>query len=327
MNEKIFNLAQHILNGKLIDRSDSEFLFSLGDNFLEDLMYWANRIREKFFGRKIKICSIVPARLGGCSEDCKFCAQSGGHQTAYSEPKYMSDEEILEAARTAKKSGAGNFGIVYSGRSLSEKELVRLEKLISKIRNEIGIEVCGGFGIISGQQAMRLKNAGMSRYNHNLETSERHFKNIVTRHDYQSRIDTIRAAKQAGLGLCVGGIFGLGETDSDRIDMAFLIRELGVDMVPMNFLSPIKGTPLENMPVLKPREILRIIALYRFILPATHFKIAGGRVLNLRDMQSWIFYAGATSIISGEKYLTTAGRSVDEDVRMIRDLGLEPELL
>lgn len=327
MNEKIFNLAQHILNGELVDRSDAEFLFSLGDGSLEDLMYWANRIREKFFGKKIKICSIVPARLGGCSEDCKFCAQSGSHQTAYSEPKYMSDEEIIEAAKAAKKSGVGHFGIVYSGRSLSERDLVRLEGLISKIRNEIGIEVCGGFGIISVQQAMRLKNAGMSRYNHNLETSERHFKNIVTRHDYQSRIDTIKTAKKAGLGLCVGGIFGLGETDCDRIDMALLIRELGVDMVPMNFLSPIKGTLLENMPVLKPREILRIIALYRFILPTTHFKIAGGRVLNLRDAQSWIFYAGATSIISGEKYLTTAGRLVDEDVRMIRDLGLEAELI
>ncbi len=327
MNEKITKLAQQITDGGFIGRDDIEFLFSLGDDSLEDLMYWANRIREKFFGKKIKICSIVPARLGGCSEDCKFCAQSGGHQTSYSEPKYMSDEEILEAAKAAKKCGVGHFGIVYSGRSLSEKELIRLEKIIPKIKNEIGIDVCGGFGIITDQQALRLKNAGMSRYNHNLETSERHFKNIVTKHDYQSRIDTIKTAKKAGLGLCVGGIFGLGETDSDRIDMALLIRELGVDMVPMNFLSPIKGTPLENMPVLKPREILRIIVLYRFILPMTHFKIAGGRVLNLRDVQSWIFYAGATAIISGEKYLTTAGRSVEQDVQMIRDLGMEPELI
>ncbi len=327
MNEKIAKLAQQIIDGKLIDRADIDFLFSLGDNSLEDLMYWANRIREKFFGRKIKICSIIPARLGGCSEDCKFCAQSDGHQTSYSEPKYMADKEILESAKTAKQSGVQNFGIVYSGRSLSEKELVRLEKLIPKIKTEIGIEVCGGFGIITDEQAIRLKNAGMSRYNHNLETSEKHFKNIVTKHDYQSRINTIKTAKKAGLGLCVGGIFGLGETDSDRIDMALLIRELGVDMVPMNFLSPIKGTPLENMPILKPREILRLIALYRFVLPATHFKIAGGRVLNLRDMQSWIFYAGATAIISGEKYLTTAGRAVDEDVQMINDLGLKAELI
>ncbi|MCE5341302.1 MAG: biotin synthase BioB [Planctomycetaceae bacterium] len=327
MNETITKLAQQIINGKLIERDDVEFLFSLSDGSLEDLMYWANRIREKFFGKKIKICSIIPARLGGCSEDCKFCAQSGGHQTVYSEPKYMADAEILEAAGDAKQKGVQNFGIVYSGRSLSEKELVRLEKLIPKITNEIGIAVCGGFGIISYEQAVRLKKAGMSRYNHNLETSQRHFKNIVTKHDYQSRIDTVKAAGKAGLGLCTGGIFGIGENDSDRIDMAMLIRELGVDMVPMNFLSPIKGTPLGNMPVMQPREILRLIALYRFILPKVHLKVAGGRYLNLRDMQSWIFYAGATAIISGEKYLTTAGRAVEEDVRMIRDLGLEPELI
>jgi biotin synthase len=327
MNETITKIAEQIINGKLIERDDIEFLFSLGDDSLEDLMYWADRIREKFFGKRIKVCSIVPGRLGGCSEDCKFCAQSGGHQTAYSEPKYMSDEEIIEAAKAAKQSGVRNFGIVYSGRSLSEKELVRLEKLIPKIKSEIGIDVCGGFGIISYEQAVRLKKAGMARYNHNLETSQRHFKNIVTKHDYQSRIDTVKAAGKAGLGLCTGGIFGIGENDSDRIDMALLIRELGVDTTNMNFLSPIKGTPLGNMPTMQPREILRLIALYRFILPNTDIKVAGGRVLNLRDMQSWIFFAGATAIISGEKYLTTAGRSVDEDVRMIRDLGLEPELI
>jgi biotin synthase len=327
MNEKIAKIAEEIINGKLIERDEIEFLFSLEDSFLEDLMYWANRIREKFFGKKIKICSIIPARLGGCSEDCKFCAQSGGHQTVYSQPKYMSDDEILDAAKAAREKGVKNFGIVYSGRSLSEKELVRLEKLIPRIKNEIGIKVCGGFGIITYEQAVRLKNAGMARYNHNLETSERHFKNIVTKHDYQSRIDTVKAAAKAGLGLCTGGIFGIGENDSDRIDMAMLIRELGVDMSNMNFLSPIKGTPLENTPILKPREILRLIALYRFVLPKVHLKAAGGRYLNLRDMQSWIFYAGATSIISGDKYLTTAGRAVDEDVQMIRDLGLEPELI
>lgn len=326
MIDKIAKIGQEIINGKLIARDEIEYLFSLGDDCLEDLMYWANKIREKFFGKKIKVCSIIPARLGGCSEDCKFCAQSANHDTAYSAPKYLTDEEILEAAKAAKEKGVQNFGIVYSGKTLNEKELVRLEKLIPRIKNEIGIAVCGGFGIITYEQAVRLKNAGLARYNHNLETSERHFKNIVTRHDYQSRIDTVKAAGKAGLGLCTGGIFGIGENDSDRIDMALLIRELGVDMAPMNFLSPIKGTPLENTPVMKPREILRLIALYRFILPKTHLKAAGGRYLNLRDLQSWIFYAGATSIISGDKYLTTAGRAVNEDVQMIRDLGLEAEL-
>jgi biotin synthase len=323
MNERIAQLANEILKGKLIERDEIEYLFSLDGGSAEDLMYWANRIREKFFGKRIKICSIVPGRLGGCSEDCKFCAQSSKYETAVGPAKYMSDEEILDAAKTAKKNGVNNFGIVYSGRTISEKELARLEKLIPKIKKEIGIDVCGGFGIINFDYAKRLANAGMSRYNHNLETSEKHFKNIVSRHDYQSRIDTVKAAKKAGLGLCTGGIFGVGENDSDRIDMALQIREIGVDTVNMNFLSPIKGTPLGDMPTMQPREILRLISLYRFIMPETDLKVAGGRVLNMRDVQSWIFYAGATSIISGEKYLTTAGRSVDEDVRMIRDLGFE----
>jgi biotin synthase len=324
VNDKVAQIAEEILNGKIIDRSEIDYLFSLGDENFDDLMYWANQIREKFFGKKVKVCSIVPGRLGGCSQDCKFCAQSARYETSFKETKTLTDEEIIGAARKVKQKGVPNFGIVYSGKTISEEELARLEKLISKIKNEIGIGVCGGFGIIDYDQAARLKKAGLARYNHNLETSRNNFRNIVTTHDYNSRIETIKAAKKAGLGLCTGGIFGIGETDADRIDMAMELRELGVDMVPMNFLHPIAGTPLADMPTMQPRQILRLIALYRFILPKVHIKAAGGRMLNLRDMQSWIFYAGATSIISGD-YLTTAGRAVEEDLRMIKDLGLEAE--
>jgi len=326
VNDKVAQIAKEILAGKIIDRAEIEYIFSLGDEDFDDLLYWANRIREKFFGKKVKVCSIIPGRLGGCSQDCKFCAQSAGHNTAYTKVKTLTDEEIISAARKAKKLGVPNFGIVYSGKTINEEELARLEKLISKIKNEVGIGVCGGFGIIDYKQAQRLAKAGLSRYNHNLETSRNNFKNIVTTHDYDSRIETVKAAKKAGLGLCTGGLFGIGENDSDRIDMALQIRELGVDMVPMNFLHPIAGTPLADMPTMQPRQILQLIALYRFILPKVHIKAAGGRKLNLRDMQSWIFYAGATSIISGD-YLTTAGRAVEEDLRMIKDLGLEAELV
>jgi biotin synthase len=326
MNEKVTQIAEEILNGQTINRAEIEYLFSLGPENFEDLLYWANRIRQKFFANKIKVCSIIPGRLGGCSQDCKFCAQSARYETSFKETKTIADEQILDAAKKAKQKGVPNFGIVYSGKSISEKELVRLEKLIPKIKNEVGINVCGGFGIIDYEQALRLKKAGLARYNHNLETSRNHFKNIVTTHDYDSRIETIKAAKKAGLGLCTGGIFGIGETDNDRIDMALQIKELGVDMVPMNFLHPIAGTPLGGLITMQPREILRLIALYRFILPKTGIKVAGGRVLNLRDMQSWIFYAGATSILSGD-YLTTAGRAVEEDLQMIKDLGLEAETL
>jgi biotin synthase len=186
------------------------------------------------------------------------------------------------------------------------------------------LSVCVSWGIITTEQARRLAGAGVSRYNHNLETSERHFGNIVTTHKYADRVRTIEAVKEAGLGICAGGIFGIGETEADRVDMALELRRLGADTVPMNFLHPIEGTPLGDAPTLKPRQILRIIAIYRFILPKTNLKIAGGRVLNLRDLQSWMFYAGATSILSGD-YLTTTGRAVAEDMQMLADLGLEVE--
>jgi biotin synthase len=324
VNKKITDIAEKVLNDNFIDIKDIEYLFAIDD--LWDLLYWANQIRQKNFDNKIKICSIVAGRLGGCSQDCKFCAQSARAKTAFKETKTLTDEEILDAAKQAKEKSVPSFGIVYSGKTISEKELLRLEELIPRIKNEIGISVCGGFGIIDYEQAVRLKNAGLSRYNHNLETSRNHFRNIVTTHDYDCRIETVKAAKKAGLGLCTGGIFGIGESDADRIDMAMQIRELGVDMTPMNFLHPIAGTPLGGLATMQPREILRLIALYRFILPKTGIKVAGGRVLNLRDMQSWIFYAGATSILSGN-YLTTTGRAVEDDVRMIKDLGLKPNLI
>jgi biotin synthase len=324
VNEKIAKIAEKIIAGTLADRNEMEYLFSLGENELWDVLYWANQIRLKFFGKQIKVCSIIPARLGGCTQDCKFCAQSGIYNTSFKTVEHLSDEEILNAARAAKEKGVRHFGIVYSGKAISDEELVRLEKLLPVIKNKIGIDVCGGFGIVNYQQLMRLKKAGMGRYNHNLETSRNHFKNIVSTHDYDSRIETVKAAKAAGLGLCVGGIFGIGETETDRLDMAFELRQLDADMIPMNFLHPIAGTPLGNMPTMKPLEILRLIALFRIAMPKAGIKIAGGRVLNLRDMQSWAFYAGATSILSGN-YLTTAGRAVEEDVRMIKDLGLEPD--
>jgi len=186
------------------------------------------------------------------------------------------------------------------------------------------LSVCASLGTITGEQAKRLADSGLTGYNHNLETSERHFPDIVTTHKYADRVRTIRAAQAAGLRVCAGGIFGIGETDEDRVEMALELRGLGVDTVPMNFLHPIKGTPMGEAETLEPREILRIIAMYRFILPRTTLKIAGGRVLNLRDMQSWMFYAGANAILSGN-YLTTAGRAVQEDLQMLRDLHLEPD--
>lgn len=324
MNDQIHVIAEYVLSGQQIDRHQALTIIENAENAFMDLMFWADKIRQQNFGNKIRVCSIVPGRLGGCNQDCAFCAQSVTSKTQFTSPNYLTDEQIYQAAEIARENGVPYFGIVYSGKTISEKELSRIEELIKKIKSELGLGICGSFGIISQEQAKRLKSAGMSRYNHNLETSQNHFPKIVSTHEYADRVNTIKAAQQAGLGICGGGLFGIGESWDDRIDMAFELRSLQVDMVPMNFLHPIEGTKLEKQIPLPPKEILTTIALYRFILPNANLKIAGGRVLNLRDLQSWIFTAGATAILTGN-YLTTAGRCVEDDMQMLEDLGLSPE--
>jgi len=323
MNETIASLAGRVLDGELLGRAQIDTLQRESESNCDDLLYWANKIRQKFFGNKIKVCSIVAGRLGGCDQDCAFCAQSARFNTAVEKrATLLGDEEILAGAAQADKNGVANFGIVYSGRTITEAELARIESLVRRIKDEYDLDVCVSLGIITTEQAKRLAGAGVSRYNHNLETSKRHFPSIVTTHEYADRVRTIEAVKEAGLGICAGGIFGIGETEADRVDMALELRRLGADTVPMNFLHPIEGTPLGRAEPLRPMQILRIIAIFRVILPKTNLKIAGGRVLNLRDLQSWMFYAGATSILSGD-YLTTTGRAVAEDMQMLADLGLE----
>ena len=323
MNQQIQQYAESILAGQPLERADIDRLSKLSERHFDDLLYWANEIRKSNFGNTIKMCSIIPGRMGGCSEDCAFCAQSLHYDTAVDKtPQILDDEQIMAGAKEAKEKGVPNFGIVYSGKKVSQKELDRLIALTERIKSELSMGVCMSLGIVSDDNMQRLADAGVVRFNHNLETSERHFSEVVTTHKYKDRVRTIEAGLKAGMGVCAGGIFGIGETEQDRIDMALELRRLGVDMVPMNFLHPIEGTPLGNSEKMLPREILRIVALYRFILPKTHLKVAGGRVLNLRDMQSWIFYAGCTAILSGN-YLTTAGRAIEDDLQMLKDLGLE----
>jgi len=312
-------IAHTCLDGGLIDRGAAEVLCRCD---LFDLFYWANRIRRNFFGETIGVCSIVSGRLGGCDQDCRFCAQSSRYKTHVKGMRTAADEEVLAAARAAAESGVRRFGIVYSGGTLTGAEFERLCSLVAGVRR-MGLCPCASAGMLNERRLEELAGVGLCGYNHNLETSERYFSNVVTTHAYRDRVATIACAKRAGLSVCAGGIFGMGETENDRIEMAFTLRELGADTVPMNFLHPIEGTPLGMRKPLRPLAILRVIAMYRFILPATSLKVAGGRVSNLRDLQSWVFYAGANAILSGN-YLTTAGRPVCEDMRMLRDLELKP---
>jgi len=322
MQANIARLAEHVLNGELLSRHDAESLTAVRGDDIYDLFYWANKIRIKFVGRDVKFCAIVAAKVGGCSEDCKFCAQSAHYDAPSKEQSQLTDAQVLDSAWHAAAVGADSFGIVNSGRGPTRRELEEwLKPIMMKIAVEGKTRACATLGALTPETAKFLYDCGIRRINHNLETSERHYPSIVSTHPYSERVNTLRIAKEAGLSLCSGGIFGMGEAWLDRLDMLFTLRELGVDVVPLNFLNAIHGTPLENQPKLPPMECLKIISIARFLMPDKELKVAGGREVCLRDLQSWIFFAGADSTMIGN-YLTTYGRKPEMDHQMVLDLGL-----
>jgi len=318
---RIAQLAADVLAGKQIDRDQARELTAVSGEAVYDLFFWANKIRIKFTGRSVKFCSIVAGKVGNCSEDCHYCSQSKAYDT-HVEPGKLTVDEMKAATEQAVANGASSFGIVNSGRGPTDKELDWLEPYFRDTSGGSRIRACATLGELNEDQAKRLREMGVLRINHNLEASRRHFPNICSTHTYEDRVRTLRIAKEAGLSLCSGGIFGLGEEWEDRLDMAFELRDIGADVVPINFLNAIHGTPLYGkVEMLEPLEALKIIAIYRFILPDRELKAAGGREKVLRDMQSWIFFAGASSFLIGN-YLTTFGRSPEQDHQMLRDLGL-----
>ena len=322
MEARIAELAQRVLAGKLLDRDEADFLAGVEGDGLYDLFYWANRIRIRFVGRDVKFCAIVAAKAGGCSEDCKFCAQSSHFETAVEGQTLLTDQQVLDSAAHAAEVGADSFGIVNSGRAPTRRELEDwLKPMMMKIASEGKTRACATLGALTPETAKFLYDCGIRRINHNLETSERFYPNVVTTHPFTERVRTLKIAKAAGLSLCSGGIFGMGETWTDRLDMIFMLRELDVDVMPINFLNPIHGTPLGDSEKLPPMDCLKIISLARFILVNKELKVAGGREVCLRDLQSWIFFAGADSTMIGN-YLTTYGRKPETDHQMVRDLGL-----
>lgn len=321
MNQEISRIAQIALDGGDVGRDDAVVLAEASGADVYDVLYWANRIRERYCGDEIHLCSVVNARSGACSEDCGFCAQSAHCEADTDVYPMMSAERIKAAAREAEGFSANNFGIVTSGcdpGSTGDFDTIR-EVVESLARGDM--KVCASLGRLTVEEAIELKAAGIRRLHHNLETSRAFFPNVCTTHTYDDRVETIKAVKAAGLRVCSGGIMGLGEGWSDRIDMALDLRELDVDSIPVNFLNPVVGTAFEHNEPLPPMECLKIIALYRFILPTKLIKTAGGRERNLRDMQSWMYYAGANGTLIGN-YLTTIGRSPEDDLRLIADLGL-----
>lgn len=326
--EHLSALAERIIAGGAITRPEAERLCGNAVD-LHDLMYAANKVRLHFKGDRIEFCSIVNAKSGACSEDCSFCSQAARYKTDAPVYGLMPVDKIVGAAVDAEKNGARCFGFVVSGYGPSEREMEHFKETLAGMAERSEIRRGGSLGILTAEQAAELAAAGMEMVNHNLETSERFFPRICTTHGYAERLATLSAVRAAGMKLCSGGIFGMGESWSDRLDLLFTLAEIGVDSLPLNFLNPIAGTPLEGAARITPREALRCISIARLIHPRADIRICGGREANLRDQQSWMFYAGANAAMLGN-YLTTYGRPVEEDLRMVADLGLvhdRPHLL
>ncbi len=305
--------------------SEWQEIFQLSWPELWPFLGRASRLREARFGRRVRLCVIINARSGLCSEDCAYCAQARGARTRVAKYSFLPGEKLLEAAAAAHAQGAARFSVVTSGRGLSSpREREELLRAVAAIRAQVPIRLCASLGIVERSFLEELKAAGISRYHHNLETAESHFPRICTTHTYRERLATIAAAKEAGLEVCAGGIFGLGETVAQRYELACALGDLGVEAVPVNFLHPLPGTRLEHRPLLSPLEALKIITALRLLLPATSLIICGGRLPTLRSLVPLAFAAGADGLMTGD-YLTTKGRTPAEDLAMLADLGLEVE--
>jgi biotin synthase len=312
-----------IASGRPIDRSDALALLAEAERDPWPLLAAADAVRRQFRGRVVNLCSIEPVKLGRCGEDCRWCAQSAHWATGIAAHGLPSTDDLVRAAEAAAAAGARSFGLVSSGARLSDDEFRFVCQTARDIRTRTGLGLCGSFGALTPERAAAMVEAGFTRYNHNLETSERFFPKVCTTHTYQDRVRTARAVLAAGMELCCGGLMGMGETDEDRVDLALAVREIGSHVVPVNFLHPIAGTPLADVAPVTPMKILSVVAMFRLVMPDRIIKMAGGREKNLGQLQSFMFLAGADSCIVGG-YLTTCGRPASEDLALIRDLGLEP---
>ncbi|RMF93610.1 MAG: biotin synthase BioB [Candidatus Schekmanbacteria bacterium] len=322
----IYDIEKKILEGYEISFDEALNIYKNSKDCFLDLFASASRIREKYKGKNIILCSIVSAKSGNCSEDCSFCAQSAHYKTNAPVYPLMNPDEIIKRAEDAYKSGASEFSVVTSGKEIrNENDFNKLLETFKKYSGKFKIPSCASLGALTYEKGKKLRDAGLTNYHHNLETAESFYQNICSTHTFKERIETVKTAKSLGFKVCSGGIFGMGESEEQRIELAFTLKELNVDSVPMNFLNPIPGTPLEGMTPMKPLEILRLIALYRFILPSKDIIICGGREVNLRSLQSMIFFAGANGTLMGN-YLTTKGNSPEDDMQMIEDAELKPEV-
>lgn len=315
----ITNLANEIIEGRRLKRGEDFSFFITCD--LNELCQGADRIREKYVGERVDLCSIINGRSGKCPENCKFCAQSAHNHTNCEVYDFLSEDKLVEACKFNEEQGVHRFSIVTAGKALTGEEFEKAVKAYERMHKECpDIELCASMGFLTKEQFERLKEAGVTSYHHNIETSRRNFPNVCTTHTYEMKMETLKVVKEVGLYVCSGGIIGMGETWEDRIDMAVSLFEAGADSIPINALMPIKGTPYEGLERLSEDDILRTIAIFRFINPEADIRLAAGRALLDNDGEI-AFKSGASATITGDMLTTVACATIKSDKEMLKALG------
>ncbi len=289
---------------------------------LRDVLWLGDKLRDAFKGREVFTCSIINAKSGHCSQDCAFCAQSSYHRTSIRTYPLLSIDHMVREGIKREEEGATYYSFVTSGNMLSLREMEDICEAAARLRQRTNLRLCASLGQLDRERASLLKEAGFSRYHHNLETSESFFPSICTTHSYREDLHTLEVARSAGLEVCSGGIMGLGEEWSHRVELGCTLRDMEVESIPINFLNPIPGTRLESRGLLPPLDALKCIFLFRLLNPSKDITICGGREITLGDLQALVFFAGANGLMIGN-YLTTQGRDVSMDMSLIRTLGLE----
>lgn len=316
-------LADKALQGEVLTKEEALSVLNADDDELLPLMQAAFRVRQTYYGKKVKLNMIINAKSGLCPEDCGYCSQSIVSNAPIQKYTLLDKETLVAGAKEALNRKAGTYCIVASGRGATDREVDQVVEAVKEIKKEMPLKICACLGILNEEKMAKLKEAGVDRYNHNLNTSRGHYSEITTTHTYDDRVETVKHAKHAGISPCSGVIVGMGESKEDIYEMSLELKELDADSIPVNFLNPIAGTPLENMKKLNPRYCLKVLAMFRFMHPTKEIRISGGREVNLRSLQALGLYA-ANAIFVGD-YLTTEGQAATVDHQMIEDLGFEIE--
>ncbi len=317
-------LADAVLDGHRLTTDEALAIVRAPDDELLDLLAAAYRIRRRHWSNRVQLYFLMNAKSGLCPEDCGYCSQSKVSEAEIPQYNILSRQKLLDGARVAYEQQAKSYCIVISSRSPSDREMNAITTVVPEIKQKYNMEICTSLGLLSPEQARRLKAAGVDKVNHNLNTSARYYQEICSTHTYQDRLDTLRAVREAGMELCCGGIIGMGEGDLDIVQMAEAVREYEVESIPLNFLISIDGTPLAHRSDLNPRYCLKVLCMFRFMNPSRELRISGGREVHLRSLQPLGLYA-ANSIFVGD-YLTTKGQAAQADYEMLADLGFSVEL-